>query len=156
MDEQQPAPPASPVSPHARLKELQAIPDKLRTDEQWDELNDLEIKLASVNRQGAPMPNAQRQGGIAGAGAIGEIHRVEAPQPEQQGVDAGGLSALPPLIEPILQSAAHGFDRRKAGHRVTVHYVERAHRLLLPRKPLPKRSNCHSAARKGIWGVSRP
>jgi len=65
MDEQQPAPPASPtspVSPHVRLKELQAIPDKLRTDEQWDELNDLEIKLASVNRQGAPMPNAQRQG----------------------------------------------------------------------------------------------
>ena len=69
MDEQQPAPPASPgspVSPHVRLKELQAIPDKLRTDEQWDELNDLEIKLASVNRQGAPMPNAQRQGGGPG------------------------------------------------------------------------------------------
>ena len=72
MDEQQPDPnaaPASPgpqVSPHARLKELLAIPDKLRTDEQWDELNDLEIKLASVNRQGAPMPNAQRQGGGPG------------------------------------------------------------------------------------------
>jgi len=65
MDEQQPDPqeaPATTVSPHARLKELQAIPDKLRTDEQWDELNDLEIKLASVNRQGAPLPNAQRQG----------------------------------------------------------------------------------------------
>jgi len=71
MDEQQPAPPASPnspVSPHVRLKELQAIPDKLRTDEQWDELNDLEIKLASVNRQGAPMPNAQRQGQGGGGG----------------------------------------------------------------------------------------
>jgi len=66
MDEQQPAPPGSPVPPHVRLKELQAIPDKLRTDEQWDELNDLEIKLASVNRQGAPMPNAQRPGGGAG------------------------------------------------------------------------------------------
>jgi hypothetical protein len=66
MDEQQPAPPSSQVSPHVRLKELQAIPDKLRTDEQWDELNDLEIKLASVNRQGAPMPNAQRQGGGPG------------------------------------------------------------------------------------------
>jgi hypothetical protein len=51
-----------------RLKELQAIPDKLRTDEQWDELNDLEIKLASVNRQGAPMPNAQRPGGGGGGG----------------------------------------------------------------------------------------
>ena len=65
MDEtQQPAPPVpAPVSPHARLKELQAIPDRQRTDAEWDELNDLEIKLASVNRQGAPMPNAQRQGG---------------------------------------------------------------------------------------------
>jgi len=70
MDEQQPETPEAPqqsqVSPHARLKELQAIPDKLRTDEQWDELNDLEIKLASVNRQGAPMPNAQRPGGGGG------------------------------------------------------------------------------------------
>lgn len=66
MDEQQPAPPPAPVPPHVRLKELQAIPDKLRTDEQWDELNDLEIKLASVNRQGAPMPNAQRPGGGGG------------------------------------------------------------------------------------------
>ena len=63
MDEQQPAPPATSVPPHVRLKELQAIPDKLRTDEQWDELNDLEIKLASVNRQGAPMPTAQRPAG---------------------------------------------------------------------------------------------
>ncbi|MCC6210442.1 MAG: hypothetical protein IT513_05305 [Burkholderiales bacterium] len=66
MDEtQQPAPPAAQVSPHARMKELQAIPDRQRTDAEWDELNDLEIKLASVNRQGAPMPNAQhqRQGG---------------------------------------------------------------------------------------------
>ncbi len=67
MDEtQQPAPPAAPqVSPHARMKELQAIPDRQRTDAEWDELNDLEIKLASVNRQGAPIPNAQqhRQGG---------------------------------------------------------------------------------------------
>ena len=61
-----PSPP--PVPPHVRLKELQAIPDKLRTDEQWDELNDLEIKLASVNRQGAPMPNAQRPGGGGGPG----------------------------------------------------------------------------------------
>jgi hypothetical protein len=48
------------------MKELQAIPDRQRTDAEWDELNDLEIKLASVNRQGAPMPNAQRPGGGQG------------------------------------------------------------------------------------------
>ena len=61
MDEQQPN-----NSPRARLQALLAIPERQRTDEQWDELNDLEIKLASVNRQGAPMPNAQRPGGGPG------------------------------------------------------------------------------------------
>ena len=71
MDEEQPPPqppqtqpqPPQQPSPQARLQQLQAIPDKQRTDEQWDELNELEIKLASVNRQGAPMPNQQRPGG---------------------------------------------------------------------------------------------
>ena len=55
--------PQAPLPPHVRLQQLLAIPDKQRTDEQWDELNDLEIKLASVNRQGAPMQGAPRQGG---------------------------------------------------------------------------------------------
>lgn len=67
MDESQPDSPApaapSAVSPQVRLQQLLAIPDKQRTDEQWDELNELEIKLASVNRQGAPQQGAQRQGG---------------------------------------------------------------------------------------------
>jgi hypothetical protein len=38
----------------ARLRELLQIPDRERTDAQWDELNELEIVLASSNRQGAP------------------------------------------------------------------------------------------------------
>lgn len=71
MDETQPdapAPaPAAPaaVPPHVRLQQLLAIPDKQRSDEQWDELNELEIKLASVNRVGAPQQGqgGQRQGG---------------------------------------------------------------------------------------------
>jgi hypothetical protein len=66
MDEEQPQQPQqSPqqISPQARLQQLLAIPDKSRTDEQWDELNELEIKLASVNRQGAPMPTSHRPGG---------------------------------------------------------------------------------------------
>jgi hypothetical protein len=67
MDESHPDNPApaapSAVSPQVRLQQLLAIPDKQRTDEQWDELNELEIKLASVNRQGAPQQGAQRQGG---------------------------------------------------------------------------------------------
>jgi hypothetical protein len=46
-----------------RLRELQAIPDRQRTDEQWDELNDLEIMFAAGNREGAPMPRGNNPGG---------------------------------------------------------------------------------------------
>jgi len=35
----------------ARMRELLAIPDRERTDEQWDELNELEIMMAMTNRQ---------------------------------------------------------------------------------------------------------
>ncbi|HEX4985307.1 MAG TPA: hypothetical protein VFV71_04455 [Burkholderiales bacterium] len=49
-----------PVSPRRRLQELLAIPERQRTDEQWDELNELEIKLASANREDAPDPNIPR------------------------------------------------------------------------------------------------
>lgn len=51
-----------PVSPRRRLQELLAIPERQRTDEQWDEINELEIKLASANREDAPDPNIRRQG----------------------------------------------------------------------------------------------
>jgi hypothetical protein len=37
-----------------RLKELLAIPERLRTEAQWDELNELEISLTSVNREESP------------------------------------------------------------------------------------------------------
>lgn len=46
-----------------RLRELLAIPDRERNDAQWDELNELEIVLASSNRQGAPRPEQQGGGG---------------------------------------------------------------------------------------------
>jgi hypothetical protein len=51
-------PPQNPA--RARLRELLDIPDRDRTDEQWDELNELEISLAQGNRQGAPQPGQQR------------------------------------------------------------------------------------------------
>ncbi len=44
MNEQQ------PISPRRRLQELLAIPERQRTDAQWDELNEIEITLASTNR----------------------------------------------------------------------------------------------------------
>jgi len=51
------------VSPRRRLQELLAIPDNQRSEEEWDELNELEIMLAPGNRAGAPMPGpGQGQG----------------------------------------------------------------------------------------------
>jgi hypothetical protein len=47
-------------SPRERLRELLAIPDRQRTDEQWDELNDLEIRLASGNREDGPDHSGRR------------------------------------------------------------------------------------------------
>ena len=49
-----------PVSPRRRLQELLAVPERQRTDEQWDEINELEIKLASANREDAPDQNVRR------------------------------------------------------------------------------------------------
>jgi len=42
------------ISSHHRLQELLAIPERQRTDAQWDELNELEIALASVNLAETP------------------------------------------------------------------------------------------------------
>jgi len=60
----------------ARMKELLAIPDRERTDEQWDELNELEIMMAVSNRhlsshapQGQKGNNNQRGGGPRHGGA---------------------------------------------------------------------------------------
>jgi len=54
MDESQ------PISPRARLQQLLAIPDRQRTDAEWDELNELEIMLAAGNRPGAPEQGGAR------------------------------------------------------------------------------------------------
>jgi len=56
MDEPQ------PISPRQRLQELLAIPDRQRTEAEWDELNELEIMLASENREGAPEQSGRRNG----------------------------------------------------------------------------------------------
>jgi hypothetical protein len=54
MDEPQ------PISPRQRLQELLAIPERQRTEAQWDEINELEIKLASANREEIPQQGARR------------------------------------------------------------------------------------------------
>ncbi len=49
-----------PISPHDRLQQLLAIPERQRTEPQWDEINDLEIKLAAANRGGTLEAGARR------------------------------------------------------------------------------------------------
>ena len=51
------APPAQPVQPEPRafdprrrLRELLSVPERDRSDAQWDEINELEIQLAPGNR----------------------------------------------------------------------------------------------------------
>ena len=47
-----------------RLRELLSIPERDRTDEQWDEIIELEIQLAPGNRASASDPgNGQNLGG---------------------------------------------------------------------------------------------
>ncbi|SEP42949.1 hypothetical protein [Nitrosovibrio sp. Nv6] len=42
------------TSSHRRLKELLAISETERTDAQWNEINELEISLTSVNQKLVP------------------------------------------------------------------------------------------------------
>ncbi len=51
----------SNTNPRQRLKALLAIPDSQRTEEQWDEIIELEITLAPGNRIDAPMPGQPRK-----------------------------------------------------------------------------------------------
>jgi hypothetical protein len=55
-----------PITPRQRLQTLLAIPERDRTDAEWDEINELEISLASTPRPPAPerghRPNIPVQG----------------------------------------------------------------------------------------------
>jgi len=48
------------MSPRARLQDLLAIPESQRTDAQWDEIHELEIKLSSANREQTREQGARR------------------------------------------------------------------------------------------------
>jgi len=50
------------------MQALLAIPERQRTDAEWDELNELEIKLAAGNREGAPQQNPRGNAPPPGGG----------------------------------------------------------------------------------------
>ena len=72
--------PAQPISPRRRLQELLSIPDSQRTEEQWDELNELEIKLAPGNREASSDNGGNREGAVPGG-----HQRPPHPRGNQQG-----------------------------------------------------------------------
>ena len=87
-------PPSSSPSPRARLQELLAIPDRNRTDEEWDELNELEIALASGNRPGAPEPQSRSIHQRQNTGGAGRMQQPGGgggrPQGQNKGPGGGG------------------------------------------------------------------
>jgi len=81
-----------PVDPRRRLRELLTIPERDRTDEQWDEIIDLEITLAPGNRDTERYPDRQgerqpeKRSGVPAPGArrpdLRKPPRPSAPRPE--------------------------------------------------------------------------
>ena len=80
-------------NPRARLRELLAIPDRERTDAQWDELAELELRLAPGNRmeQGkrADAPPPKRQGGQPSKGRSGPPQQPSSRRPRKPGQKPG-------------------------------------------------------------------
>lgn len=74
------------TSPRARLQQLQAIPERQRTDEEWDELNELEIMFAAGNRDTGGHRDGGHDRGNRDPGFGG---RAGAPQQQGQGQGQG-------------------------------------------------------------------
>jgi hypothetical protein len=71
-------------NPRARLQQLLAIPDRQRTDEEWDELNELEIMLAVGNREVIPGQNQRRDGQPQGGGQNRPNRGPDGKQPQRK------------------------------------------------------------------------
>lgn len=80
-------------NPRSRMQALLAIPDNQRTEEQWDELHELEITLAPGNRIGHQdkqnVPGGQGKGG-RGGNPRGGGHKGENRGGENRGGEGRG------------------------------------------------------------------
>jgi|GEM_PF-1175459 len=79
-------------SPRSRMQALLAIPDNQRTEEQWDELHELEITLAPGNRIGhqEKLNPSGGQGRTGGRSNPGGNPRGGNPQGAPRGESRGG------------------------------------------------------------------
>ena len=73
-------------SPRDRLKQLLAIPERQRTEEEWDELNELEIMFAAGNRDTG---QGDRYSAHDGRGNRDPGHGQRGGNPQQQGQGQG-------------------------------------------------------------------
>ena len=82
-----------PIDPRRRIRELLAIPERDRTDAEWDELNELEIRTAPGNREsndkqdrpGAKRPHLSgqpRRQDRNPASQVNQAGRSNGPRPE--------------------------------------------------------------------------
>ncbi len=84
-----PAPAPVAFDPRRRIRELLAIPDRDRTDAEWDELNELEIQTAPGNRAGGQQPAA-----YSGKPAFQSKNRSKGKGPHKGGGAGGGSRPL--------------------------------------------------------------
>lgn len=68
----------------ARLQEIRAIPERDRTEAEWDELNELEIMFAAENRQVSPIQQQQPMQPRSGGGGTPGQNRPKGPPHGQQ------------------------------------------------------------------------
>lgn len=67
--------------PRRRLRELLAVPERERTDEQWDEIIALEIQLAPGNR----IEPAKRTDASSSSTSVRQPSKRRAPSPRTSG-----------------------------------------------------------------------
>ena len=98
MAELAPAPVVAPApvlpvvpqfDPRRRIRELQSIPERDRTDAEWDELNELEIQTAPGNRAGNQQPMAA-YGGAKPGGGFHQKNRMKGKGGGKPGGPGGG------------------------------------------------------------------
>jgi hypothetical protein len=89
-----PAPAAPAFDPRRRIRELMSIPERDRTDAEWDELNELEIQTAPGNRTGGQQPYGYT-GKPGGGGGNPSKNRFKGKGQRKPGAGGGGGNRPP-------------------------------------------------------------
>jgi hypothetical protein len=88
-----------PIDMRRRIRELQSIPERDRTDAEWDELNELEIRAAPGNRD-YDRTQQDRSADRRQSALIGQGRRLERNSKVQQGSKSGNLLRQKPDSPP--------------------------------------------------------